>query len=256
MHPVFLRWGSHAVYWYSALIWLGLVSALVYALWQAPRAGLDRSRLLDAALCLLAGGLLGARAAYVIPNWADYGGRPEALLGFWGGGYSFQGGLFGGALGLWLYSLVAHQSFLRLADVAAPAVALGQSIGWAGAWVHGANYGLVVRSAFSMWLPDLYGVYGPRLPVQMLACLLGALLFLQLHRLRRLHLPGGLAALLYLLGNGTLHFVLDFMRADETFYMGPLRWTQVAELAEVVLGLAILLYLHATRNATATEKSR
>jgi phosphatidylglycerol:prolipoprotein diacylglycerol transferase len=254
MHPVFLRWGSHVVYWYSALIWLGLVSALGYALWQAPRAGFSRSTILDAALCLLAGGLLGARAAYVIPNWTDYGSRPEALLGFWGGGYSFQGGLFGGALGLWLYALVARQSFPGLADLASVALSLGQSIGWAGAWVHGANYGLVVRSTLSMWLPDLYGVYGPRIPVQMLACLLGMLISLRLHGLRRFRLPGGLVASVYLLCNGILHFVLEFMRADETLFVGPLRWTQVAELAEVMLALGILLYLRTTHRAKAREK--
>ena len=254
MHPVFLRWGSHVVYWYSALIWLGLLSALAYALWQAPRAGFRPSTVLDAALCLLAGGLLGARAAYVVPNWTDFGARPEALLGLWGGGYSFQGGLFGGALGLWLYALAAHHSFVSLADLAAPAVALAQCIGWAGAWAHGANYGLVVRSAFSMWLPDLYGVYGPRLPVQMLACLSSALIFLALHRLHRFRLPGGLVALIYLLANGMLHFVLEFMRADETMYVGPLRWTQLAELTESTLALAILLYYRAKQRATSEGK--
>lgn len=254
MHPVFLRWGSHVVYWYSALIWLGLVSAVGYALWQAPRAGLQRSTILDGALCLLAGGLIGARAAYVIPNWADYGGRPEALLGFWGGGYSFQGGLVGGTLGLLLYALATRQSFRRLADLASVALSLGQSIGWAGAWVHGVNYGLVVRSTLSMWLPDLYGVYGPRIPVQMLACLLGALLFLALHRLRRFRLPAGLVASVYLLVNGIFHFVLEFMRADETLYVGPLRWTQLAELAEIVLGLSILLYFRAAHRRKLREK--
>jgi phosphatidylglycerol:prolipoprotein diacylglycerol transferase len=255
MHPVFLRWGSHVVYWYSALIWLGLVAALTYALWQAPRAGYQRSTILDAGLSLLVGGLLGARAAYVITNWADYAGRPEALLGFWGGGYSFQGGLLGGALGLWLYALAVHQSFPKLADLAAISLSLGQSIGWAGAWVHGANYGLVVSSTFSMWLPDLYGVYGPRIPVQMLACFLGALIFLGLHRLLRFRFPAGFVASAYLLGNGILHFVLEFMRADDTLYVGPLRWTQLAALAEIVLATSILVYFRAAHSRTVREKS-
>jgi phosphatidylglycerol:prolipoprotein diacylglycerol transferase len=255
VHPVFLRLGSYVVYWYSALIWLGLLLALVYAMWLGTREGYRHSHVLDAALCLLAGGLVGARLAYVISNWADYGGRPAALLGFWGGGYVFQGGLIGGTLGLWIYALASRKSFLRLADLAAPAVALAQSVGWAGAWAHGANYGLVVRSTFSMWLPDLYGIYGPRVPVQMLACLGGILLFLRLHRLRKCRLPPGVVALLYLLGNGILHFVLGFMRADETAYIGLLRWTQVAQLIEIAFALGILLYLRVRQTTTAPEKS-
>jgi len=61
------------------------------------------------------------------------------------------------------------------------------SLGWG--WVHGANYGLVMSSPFSMWLPDLYGFYGPRFPTQMLACAPEHSLVLALHRLSRLHPP-------------------------------------------------------------------
>ena len=243
MHPVLYRWDSHILYWYSALIWLGLLLGLAYAVWQGARADYHHTQILDGALWLLLGGLLGARLAYVLPNWADYGGRPAALLGLWGGGYIYQGGLVGGLLALWVYTLIAPLSFPRLVDLGAPAVALAQGIGWAGAWVHGANYGLVLRSTFSMWLPDLYGVYGPRLPVQMLGCALGLLLFLGLHRLRRSRPRPGTVALIYLLCNGLGHFLLEFARADEAFYIGLLRWTQVAELAEAGLAVVILWYL-------------
>jgi phosphatidylglycerol:prolipoprotein diacylglycerol transferase len=241
--PVLFRWGTHTVYWYSALLWLGIVLAVVYAQWQGRLRGYRHPQALDGALWALLGGLLGARLAYVIPNWQDYGGRPEALLGFWGGGYTFQGGLLGGTLALWLYSLRTRLSFPRLADLAAPAVALAQGLGWAGAWAHGANYGLVLSSPLSMWLPDLYGVFGPRFPTQMLACALGILLFLGLHRLSRFHLRPGMLALLYLLCNGLGHLLLEFTRADEAPYWGPLRWTQVAALAEVAIGIALLLCL-------------
>jgi phosphatidylglycerol:prolipoprotein diacylglycerol transferase len=279
MSPVLFRWRSYSLYWYSALIWLGIVLAIAYAQWRGrlppssgpgragtngdERRGYRHQQVLDAALCVLVGGLVGARLAYVLPNWQDYGGRVSALIGLWGGGYAFQGGLLGGTVALWLYSLRAGQSFPRLADLAAPAVALAQALGWAGAWVHGANYGLVMRSPFSMWLPDLYGVYGPRFPTQMLACALSIVLFLGLHRLSQLHLPhrtrdgvptpAGRLALLYLLGNGLGHFLLEFTRADDAPYWGLLRWTQVAALAEVAVAIALLLYLRYRRRKRSVE---
>lgn len=253
MDPVLFRWRSYSVYWYSALLWLGIVLAIAYAQWQGRARGYRHQHVLDAALWVLLGGLVGARLAYVLPNWQDYGGRITALLGLWGGGYAFQGGLLGGTVALWLYSLRAGLSFPRLADLAAPAVALAQALGWAGAWVHGANYGLVMSSPLSMWLPDLYGVYGPRFPTQMLACGLGLLLFLGLHRLSQLHPPAGRLALLYLLANGLGHFLLEFTRADEAPYWGPVRWTQVAALAEVALSTGLLLYLWYRRGRKAAE---
>ncbi len=253
MEPVLFRWRSYTLYTYSALLWLGIVLAVVYVVWQGRRRGYNQAQVVDGALWVLFGGLLGARLAYVLPHWEDYGGRVTALLGLWGGGYVFQGGLLGGTVALWLYSLRARLSFPRLADLAAPAVALAQILGWAGAWVHGANYGLVMSSPLSMWLPDLYGIYGPRFPTQMLACALGIVLFLGLHRLSGLHPPTGRLALLYLLGNGLGHFLLEFTRGDDAPYWGPLRWTQVAALAEVVVAGVLLLYLWYRRTRKAGE---
>jgi phosphatidylglycerol:prolipoprotein diacylglycerol transferase len=258
MRPVLFRWGSHILYWYSALVYLGIVLAIAYVQWRGRRAGYRALQVLDGALWALAGGLVGARLAYVLPNWGDYAGRPVALLRFWGGGLVFQGGLIGGAAALWLYSLFVGLSFPRLADLAAPAVGLAQSFGWAGAWTYGANYGLIIRSVFSMWLPDLYGVYGPRFPTQFLACVLGLLSFLGLHRLSRLKPTPGILALLYLLSNGVGHFALEFTRADEAPFLGLLRLTQIAELVEIVIAAALLLYLwlRHRRGAKAREGSR
>ena len=251
MEPVLFRWGSHILYWYSALIYMGVLLAITYAQWRGRRVGYGDLQVLDGALWALVGGLVGARLAYVLPNWGDYAGRPAALLSFWGGGLAFQGGLVGGALALWLYSLLARLSFPHLADLAAPAVSLAQGLGWAGAWTRGAYYGLIMRSVFSMWLPDLYGVYGPRFPTQFLACALGFVLFLGLHRLSKLKPPPGMLALLYLLGNGVGHFLLEFTRADDAPYLGLVRLTQIAELVEIIIAVALLLYLWHRRRARA-----
>ncbi len=268
MHPVVLRWGAHSLYWYSVLMCLGIALGVAYAWIKARAVGMDAQwrggqvaaasstqasergfacltdiNVLDGALCVLAGGLAGARAAYVIPNWTDYAGRPTALFRFWGGGLVFQGGLLGGLLALLLYSLCARAPFARLLDLAAPAVALAQGLGWIGALLHGANYGVIMRSPLSLWLPDLYGVYGPRFPTQVAGALLGFLLFWGLHRLSRRGLWPGILGLLYLFANGLGHFILEFTRADEAPFVGLLRITQWAELAEVVAACVLLLYL-------------
>ena len=241
MDPILWRWGSYSVYWYSALVAGGILLGVVYAHWRGQRAGFSIIQVLDGALWTLVGGLTGARAAYVIPNWEDYVGRPLALLDFWGGGLVFQGGLIAGLFALLLYSLWARLSFLRLVDLAAPGVSLAQGLGWIGALIHGAHYGLVIRSPISLWLPDLYGIYGPRFPTQLLASALGLLLLVVLHKVSERDLRPGMLGLLYLLGNGAGHFFLEFTRADDAYYLGLLRATQVAEIAEVGVACVLLL---------------
>nr|MBC7244713.1 prolipoprotein diacylglyceryl transferase [Chloroflexota bacterium] len=252
------------MYSYSVFIWLGIVSAVIYTQWQCYRAAKLRGnrtgylslQILDAALWVLACGLIGARLAYVLPNWADYAGHPAALLNFWGGGLVFQGGLLGGIFALLLYSFFTGLSFPHLMDLAAPAVSLAQALGWVGAWIHGANYGLIMRSPFSIWLPDLYGICALRLPTQALACALGVLLFLGLHRLSRLHLQPGSLGLIYLFTNGLGHFLLEFTRADEAPSLGFLRITQVAEVIEVAIAAMLLMYLWFRRRAKMRGRSR
>lgn len=264
MRPLLFRCGSFRLYAYSLLVWLGIVSAVIYTQWQFCRTAISRGnrtrsqslQVLDGTIWVLAGGLIGARLAYALLNWTDYAGRPAALLDFWGGGLVFQGGLLGGTFALLLYSLFTGLSFPHLVDLAAPAVALAQALGWAGAWMHGANYGLIMRSPFSVWLPDLYGVYAPRFPTQALACVLGILLFLGLHRLNRFHLQPGSLGLIYLFINGLGHFLLEFTRADEAPYIGALRITQVAELVEGVIAAALLLYLCLRRRAEMREGAK
>ena len=243
MHPVLFRWGGHVLYSYTALTWLGIVLAVGYVQWRGYRARYQATQVLDASLWTLVGGLIGARLAYVWPNWADYAGRPLALVSFWGGGLVFQGGLIGGIVTLWLHAMYAQLPFLALVDIAAPAVALAQSLGWVGALMHGANYGLVLRSPVSIWLPDLYGVYGPRFPTQLLAAILTFLLGLVLYHWSWRRWKPGVLGLLYVLGNGATQFLLEFTRADEAPHLGLMRVTQVVALGEALLALALLLYL-------------
>jgi phosphatidylglycerol---prolipoprotein diacylglyceryl transferase len=253
MDSILWRWGAFSLYWYTALVGLGVLAAAAYVLWCGQREGFDPRQVLDGMLWALVGGLIGARAAYVIPNWGDYSGSPGAILSDWGGGLVFQGGLVLGALALVGYALFAGLPCLRMADLAVRGVCLAQAFGWLGAHVQGANYGLVIRSAISMWLPDLYGVYGPRFPTQAMAALLAALLFLLLHWLSGRSMRSGWLTLLFLAINGGGHFALEFTRADDAILSwGIVRGTQVAEMAQVIVAAGGWLYLR-FRQASASE---
>lgn len=257
MHPVLLRWGNYTLHAYSTLVCLGILLGIAYVQWRGRQDNWDGLRILDGALWLWTGGLIGARTAYVISNWTDYATHPFTALvvwSSWDGGLVFQGGLLGGLLALWVYSSRIGMNLVDWLDRAAPAVSLAQGIGWVGALLHGANYGIVMRTAFSLWLPDLYGVYGPRIPTQLLAALLDLGLFVALHRLSTRRLQPGMLAWIYLWGNGLGHLFIEFARADEAPYWGMLRVTQWFELVEV-LGASVLM-LRVWHQVVVCRKSR
>ena len=61
--------------------------------------------------------------------------------------------------------------------------------------------------------------------------------------------------LFYLLGNGAGHVLLGFTRADDAYYVGLLRATQVAELIELAVACVLLLSLRARRSVKVREEA-
>lgn len=241
MDRILVRWYGLTVYSYSAFVCLGTLLAIAYVL--ASNKLFRPALVLDAIIWTVAGGLAGARLAYVASAWPIFAPQPATVLSLWGEGLVFQGGLCGGVLALLAFARRHHCSFLLLADLMAPGIALAEGIGWIGAHFHGAYYGLLTTSWVRVWLPNLYGVSGFRFPTQMVASACALALFVALVKIRQRQLWRGAICLIYTLSNGALHMALEFSRGDEAARFGALRVTQVAALAQCVLGAIILLYL-------------
>jgi len=143
--PVAVHLGPLALYWYGLLVALGFVVAIRLATREAEKQRLDPDQLLSAALVGALVGLLMSRVFYVLQTSPGSYLDPKQMataLSLWQGGLSFYGGLFGGILGIWLYSGRNALPTLRLLDVAALVAPLGQAIGRIGNVVNGDLTGL------------------------------------------------------------------------------------------------------------------
>ena len=80
---------------------------------------------------VLMGGRLGEFFFYWLPEHGLSGflADPTWVFRVWEGGMAIYGGIIGGVLAGWLYARRKGLPFLRLADLAAPSIALGQAIG-------------------------------------------------------------------------------------------------------------------------------
>lgn len=253
MHPVLFRLGSTIIYTYTVLLDVGLVCGLLVACLEGRRRGIAPERIVDAALWAVVAGIAGGRVGYVLANQEYFA---ESLRAFyiWEGGLAFQGAFLAGLLALFLYSASHKLPFLALADTAALGLALGQVFGWLGCLMSGCAYGLESHGAtflarLSLDLPDIYGIYAPRVATQPLASALSLTIFIFLWTTRRRwslaqdRPLSGLTFTLYLLLYASGQFLLEFTRDDETIYWGPWRGSQWLYLAEAVLALVVLAYL-------------
>ncbi len=146
VHPVLFKLGPFTLRSYGVMVALGVLAAMFWTRLEFRRRKLPNDLLYDLVVAAIALGVIGARLMYVALNWQSYRTNLVAIPMIWAdGGLSFHGAIAGGILaGLWL-SRRYKVPFWRIADAAAPGLALGHAIGRIGCFLNGCCYGLPTR---------------------------------------------------------------------------------------------------------------
>ncbi len=170
----------------------------------------------------LIGGVVGARAYYVVQNYSQV---RHDLLGsvFSGSGLVWYGGAIGGAIAVVLWMRWRHALELRMFDMCATALALGYAIGRIGCQVSGdGDYGIRSSLPWAMGYPHGTLPTPPGARVQptpiyetVTMCLLAYLLWHVRDRVR----PGVVFAL-YLVGSGLERLLVEFIRRNKEVLVG------------------------------------
>jgi phosphatidylglycerol:prolipoprotein diacylglycerol transferase len=189
----------------------------------------------------LLGGVIGARAYYVIQNYSSV---EHNLLGsiFSGSGLVWYGGAIGGAIGVIAWMRWRHALELRMFDMCATALTLGYAIGRIGCQVSGdGDYGIRSSLPWAMGYPHGTVPTPPGVRVQptpiyetVTMCLLAYALWQLRDRVR----PGVVFAL-YLVGSGLERFLVEFIRRNKEVLVG-LTAPQVESLVLLAIGLVWL----------------
>lgn len=225
---------------YTALVFIGAVTGLGVAFWylrQRARRVVTPVIFLDGALIVCAAGWVGARAYHVVLNWEYYAARPDEIAQIGAGGLAMRGAFVAGLIALAIYTRACAVRFGKLADASALGLTAGQAIGWIGALARGAQYGVVSDSPLALELPDVYGLFAPRFPLQHFEIGLFVSLFVALIVLAMRKPRAGILFLVYVLVAATANFALGFQRGDETITIGALRVDQIVDL---ILGAGAL----------------
>jgi phosphatidylglycerol---prolipoprotein diacylglyceryl transferase len=192
----------------------------------------------------LVGGVVGARAYYVVENF----GRAKHDLAssiFSGSGLVWYGGAIGGAVGVVLWMRWRRVLELRMFDMCATALALGYAIGRIGCQVSGdGDYGIRSSLPWAMGYPHGTVPTPPGVTVQptpiyetVTMCLLAYVLWSLRGRVR----PGVVFAL-YLLFSGLERFLVEFIRRNSEALAG-LTAPQLESVVLMVAGSAWLAVL-------------
>lgn len=158
------------VYWYGFLIALGMLLAVIYASRRTKSVGLDSDRVMDVILCGLVGGIIGARAYYVIFSLSHYmtdeGGLDiGAVLRIRDGGLAVYGGVIGALIFGAIMGKIRKVRLLPMLDLAGMGLLIGQCLGRWGNFFNQEAFGSKTTLPWGMTsgsiINDLYFFYYP-----------------------------------------------------------------------------------------------
>lgn len=243
MHPVLL--GPIKSYGFL------LAASFVVGIWLAVRRGRRRQippeTIYDLSFVILLASIIGVRLFYVVTHLDEFSGRWLKVFAFPEGGLTLYGGLIMAVLASWVYCRKRKLSFLQVADLMLPSVALGIGITRIGCFLAGCCHGVPCDLPWAVRFPEhapaarLFGPVGVH-PAQLYSSAAGFAVFaLLLWWERRSRRPGqtlGRFLALY----GVARFGLDFSRYYDPAQRWLLGWSnnQWLSLGLLALGLAIL----------------
>jgi len=218
--PVAIHLGPLAIHWYGLMYLAGFMTFL----WLGRKrintlndSRIDTKLLDDLLFYGVIGVILGGRLGYVLfYKPAYYFAHPLETFYVWQGGMSFHGGFLGVLAAMaWL----AHRKKLRwlqVTDFIAPLVPPGLAFGRIGNFINGELWGRPADIPWAMVFPRVDSL--PRHPSQLYEFALeGLLLFALLWVYARKPRPTGMVSGLFLVGYGSIRFLVEFTREPDDF---------------------------------------
>ena len=229
--------------WYGIIIALGIVLGVWVAISQARRRGYTSELLFDFMIIALPLAIVCARIYYVATTWEAYAGNFYKMIAIWEGGIAIYGAVIGGIIAALIVSKWRKFPVLRLLDIAAPGLILGQAIGRWGNFVNQEAFGNLIANPSLQFWP--YGVYIQNIGEWHQATYFyesmwdfGVFIWLLFYS-RKAKYDGNVIAM-YFITYGIGRFFIEGLRTD-SLWVGPFRISQLLSVVFIIGGVIYIL---------------
>ncbi|MEX0803033.1 MAG: prolipoprotein diacylglyceryl transferase family protein [Candidatus Binatia bacterium] len=252
MYPILFQIGPITIYSFGALMALAALSAAWVVHAELKRREYDPELASTMVFAAAIGGLIGARVLFILGDWSHFLSSPSSYI-LTGAGFTWYGGLLGGAAAV---SWVARKNkipWLIAADIAAPALAIAYGVGRLGCHIAGDGdwgaitdvpWGVAYTNAIIGWVDPMTGVpYPPGVrvhPTPIYEFLQSLIIFGILWSIRTRGFAPGTIAWLYLVMAGFARFIVEFWRVNPILAFG-LSEAQWISLFLMAIGLLMLI---------------
>ena len=251
------------VAWYGLLITCGMILAVLYALHIRKYEGISSDDIVDLGFLVIVFGVLGARLYYVIFKWDNYlvtdagnfiKNLTETLknvIAVWEGGLAIYGGIIAGILTAFFFARKRKFKFIKLLDILAPCVWIGQVIGRWGNFINMEAYGAETTLPWRMGILYSYmdtgiatGVWDvekyvhPTFLYESLWNLTALILVFVFYKKKKFD---GQFCSFYFIWYGFGRMLIEGLRTD-SLMLGNLRVSQGVGFVSLILGIVLTVY--------------
>lgn len=271
MYPVLFEIGGLVVTSFGVFMALAFLTGGWTFSAELKRKGNDPELAWDLVMFAAVAGILGAKLYYMALHWQQTVAHPWSALTSRSGLVWYGGFLAAAALILW-HLWRKRLPIPRIADAAAPALALGYAVGRLGCFLVGDDYGRPTDAPWAVAFPEgappstagnlrrMFGVSVPEgvpdsavlavHPTQLYEVGMTLIMFAVLWSLRkRLSRPGLLFAV-YLALAGVERFIVEIFRAKDDRLLGALTVAQTISIGLVLAAIAWAQWLRRDRSGT------
>ena len=249
--PIAFSLGPFTVRWYGLLIVTGIILAYFVAQKEAVKRGLGEDFMSDLLIWAIPIAIISARIYYVAMKWDFYSANPGRIIQIWEGGIAIHGALIGSFITAYVFCRIRKVSFLKVADITAPSILIGQIIGRWGNFMNQEAYGGPVSRDFleglmlpnwiieQMYIQELQSYVHPTFLYESLWNVVGLVILLVA---RKINWQRGEIFFTYLIWYSIGRFFIEGLRTDSLYLVGDLRSAQVVSIIGIVVGLSAIIY--------------
>ena len=231
------------IYWYALIITTGILAGYFYALRQGKKQGIPGDVFSEILLIGIPSAIISARAYYVLSKWDYYSENVTEIFNLRAGGIAIYGAIIGAVIAVLIYCKIKKINTLRIFDIGAVSLLIGQSIGRWGNFVNAEAYGYETDFIFKMGIySDIakeFIYYHPTFLYESLWNLLGAIILSVLNKKKKVD---GLIFFLYIFWYGLGRFFIEGLRTD-SLMAGNFRLSQIVAALSVIIGVGVSVYL-------------
>lgn len=247
--PIAISIGSIQIHWYGLIISFALLLGFLLVIYQSKKNEIPTEFFLDFFIIGVPVSVIGARIYFVVFNLDYYLDYPLQIIATWKGGLAIHGAIIGGLIVLIILAKRKKLSFLKVVDILAPSVILGQAIGRWGNFINQEAYGGIVSEQFINKFPNfiknqmfIKGNYHH--PTFLYESIWNLIIFALLIWLsNREFIKDGDLFFTYLIGYSLGRFFIEDLRTDSLMFLN-MQVAQIISIILIIFGLTMIVIRH------------